>query len=552
MSLRSATLEVWHAHTAKLQVWHSGHNVCRSGVPHLQFGNAAGTKGERIQKWAWQDNRLKQLTKGSAANIIGAVISSGFRYISIYFLVRGLGSMHYGVYVQTIVLFEILRSIGQCGLPQGVSRHIAIYHLEDDRRKIWAVILSSLLITLTASGLIGMLLCLFAETVSVRWFKTGEMTEIITQLWWLIPLNSLFFLIPNFFTGLRQMRYRTYVADLYQSGVWLLMVIIFCFWRPDLLTYFWGRASLFSVGLIFPFFILKKIVPLEIASWSEMTRVSRELFLFSLPLLLTTVINRVLFRVEILFLAYYLDPGQVAVYHVASRLSDIQNVFLLPVNTAFSPHSARLAKEGRFDKLNKDFKRVCQWLLIIALPVSLVFVLFPEELLAMFDPDFASGKWVLVMIILANLFNISTGPAGIMLSMAGYPKIEFFNALLVGVFSLFLNIKLIPLMGLMGAAIAIAAGVVLINSLRIGETFCLWRIFPYTIHTAKIMGIGFLVGVGGYALIGQFTMEPLFKFALGSLSTVALFFVGVFFFVLTKEEREWAVSAKKDLISRVS
>lgn len=102
----------------------------------------------------------------------------------------------------------------------------------------------------------------------------------------------------------------------------------------------------------------------------------------------------------------------------------------------FSPISAELFHLNKIDELNKAFKNVTRWLLIFTLPLFFIFAGFSKELLLMFGKDFSIGGTVLILISIAELINVSTGPVGILLKMSGHQLIDLKISILVLVINL--------------------------------------------------------------------------------------------------------------------
>ena len=181
---------------------------------------------------------------------------------------------------------------------------------------------------------------------------------------------------------------------------------------------------------------------------------------------------------------------------------------------------------------------ICQWLLIISLPVSLVLLLLPGQLLSLFNPVFIQGVSVLQIIVLANLFNISTGSSGVMLIMGGYPKLNFINASVVGVINVILNIILIPRFGIIGAALSTAVSIIGINTLKLIEIYYIWRFFPYTVKIVKIILVSIVSLVVCRIVIDFLDMENFSEIIIGSLSILSLYLFGLYIFCFTRNERK--------------
>lgn len=491
------------------------------------------------------DKSLKQITKGSAINIIGTLFSYGSRFIIVYLLVRGLGSENYGLYVIAITIFGVLAEIAQFGLPQGVIRYLSIFRSQKDWSKAWGVVWYSLGITFLLSCVLSITFYYVADIVSIRWFKSHALETIINQASWIIPLEAMFFLSIHAFTGMNHMKYRTYLTNFYTSFVWFIIVMLFYFLKPGLIFYFWGKGILLIFGLILSIFLLKKyIIPTAKLRLYQTKKIITDLVIFSLPLVFSRIINIMLSRTDIFMIGLFLHPTQVAIYHVAGRLADIQGIMLHPVNTAMAPVSAKLLLNNRITELSLHYQTISRWMLGLAFPLSLVLILFSKELLAFFEPGFSSSNYVLVVILLSNLFNISTGSSGLIITMAGYTKLNLINSSFGGALNVILNFVLIPRIGLMGAALATAVSIVAINLLRIIELYYIFHMSPYTKYTTKIIISSALSYISTYVIISHFQISPVVDIFVGSIIILAFYFTMLILFGLAQEDKDILSKAK--------
>jgi O-antigen/teichoic acid export membrane protein len=97
------------------------------------------------------------------------------------------------------------------------------------------------------------------------------------------------------------------------------------------------------------------------------------------------------------------------------------------------------------------------------------------------------------------------GPAGKLLAMCGKERLEFWNAALIGIMNLGLNISLIQKYSILGAALATGFSLSVLNLVRVIEIWHIYRITPHqrshlliflpiTIMTALVSGIKFVFG----------------------------------------------------------
>ena len=84
----------------------------------------------------------------------------------------------------------------------------------------------------------------------------------------------------------------------------------------------------------------------------------------------------------------------------------------------------------------------------------MIFSIFPEEILAIFGPEFVTAAYCLILLSLGKMFSAISGSVGTLLQMSGN-QIYFQNVLIAAaVLNVVLNYFLIPIYGLIGAAIA--------------------------------------------------------------------------------------------------
>ena len=109
------------------------------------------------------------------------------------------------------------------------------------------------------------------------------------------------------------------------------------------------------------------------------------------------------------------------------------------------------------ERLGELFKVSTKWELYVSLPLFLVMCFAPREVMTVvFGASYESGSLPLVILALAQLIHVGTGPVGLLLIMTGYQN----RWLLISGMMLFvnsaLNWLLVPRLGLPGAAVATA------------------------------------------------------------------------------------------------
>ena len=107
-------------------------------------------------------------------------------------------------------------------------------------------------------------------------------------------------------------------------------------------------------------------------------------------------------------------------------------------------------------------------------PLIIITSLIPEQILGVFGEEFQTAAIPLIILLIGQIFNTVNGPTGIVLQLTGHQKV-FKNIILVSsIINIALNYILIPMYGLVGAAIANSFSLILWNvwcSIKIKTTF---------------------------------------------------------------------------------
>jgi O-antigen/teichoic acid export membrane protein len=115
----------------------------------------------------------------------------------------------------------------------------------------------------------------------------------------------------------------------------------------------------------------------------------------------------------------------------------------------------------------------------LALPISLVFMLFPGHTMRVFGGDFRAGGTALIILAFGQLVNVGTGTTSNLQAMAGYAKLTLLNSVLFLSMSIVFDLILIPPFGLVGAAIANSVSLIVVNVLRVWQIRRNLGLMPY-------------------------------------------------------------------------
>jgi len=201
-----------------------------------------------------------------------------------------------------------------------------------------------------------------------------------------------------------------------------------------------------------------------------------QIFSRSYPMALSAIAYFIMQSVDIIILTIYEGFDSVAYYSIAVKLATVTALALMSVNIVIAPKIAEIYNTNDFNRLNKLIKDAARIIFIISLPVLLILFIFSGPALSLFGEGYVFAKQALWFLLAGQFFSALCGPGAIYLNMTGKQK-KLNNILISGlIVNVVLNLVLIPIYGIEGAATATLISMVFWNSMIVALIYSTDRI----------------------------------------------------------------------------
>ena len=148
------------------------------------------------------------------------------------------------------------------------------------------------------------------------------------------------------------------------------------------------------------------------------------------------------------------------IYAVASRFAMLISFGLKSVNAIMAPLISQLHATGRMPELQRLVSRSARMIFVFTVTACAALFLGGEWALGLFGDEFRAGNDVLRLLLLSQAVNALPGSVGHLLTMTGSQRLAAWIAGSGALANVVLNIVLIPLWGIVGAAVATAVSTV--------------------------------------------------------------------------------------------
>ncbi|WP_435066139.1 oligosaccharide flippase family protein [Halobaculum sp. EA56] len=231
------------------------------------------------------------------------------------------------------------------------------------------------------------------------------------------------------------------------------------------------------------------------------TNTARSLVAFSRYSFISSVIGGAIYSwMDTLVIGYFLTPGAVSIYEAAWRISRGVSLISQSIGTALFPQISEWSLAGELDKIRNATKKSTTAALSVVFPAIVGAALIGRQLLEIgFGSETAVGYIPLIVLLIGKGPEAANGVIGRSLYGLDLPRYTAYAAVFFMLVNVLLNVGLVPLLGLFGAASAtsLAFGVnAIINGyfLRREVGFGLeWPELGFYLLASLCMGVSLLI-----------------------------------------------------------
>ena len=394
--------------------------------------------------------QLRGLFRHSAGYTVGAALSKAFAFILVPILTRSLVQADYGAYVLLSAGAGALAVLYELGISSSLMRFY--YDYDDPReraRYLGSVWLFSILVTLAVS-----LLLTFGGAPILRSLFSGISfwPYVVATIWstWLSTAS----VIPWVLMRVHEQSTRFVVLAVAQSAALLVAVLVYVVaLNMGLLG---AVLALFTESLLF--FVFFTVYALRNASLSVRWHYLPPSLAFGLPVLLLQTGWWVLDASDRFILRSLTTLDVVAVYSVGYAIGRLLIMVSQAINSAWTPFFYATVKEDRPDA-KEIFAYTATYFTLAISAAGIVIVVFTREAVLFFGGrEYLDAVLVTPLVVLGavaqGMFYVPSRGMFLQKRTHLFPFILAAGAAV----NIGLNFALIPVWGMMGAAVATLAG----------------------------------------------------------------------------------------------
>lgn len=377
-------------------------------------------------------------------------------------LARLLGVSDFGIYAYALAWLQVLLVLGVMGLDTLTVRYTAEYRATSD----WAGLRGLIAAPVRWIVAISIGIAVLAALV-IGFLKSTLQPDQARVLWTAcvaIPLVTLTMVKLAALRGLKRILTAEFAEGILRN-VLLGAAVVLLYFTTGAVTAAQAMDAYLGVSVVILTIValwVRAALPKGAISTQPRTDAPRWLRT-ALPLWGIALMAVLLNRVDVLMLGAMIGPEASGIYTAVARLAELAGFGLIAANAFIAPRIAELYRAGKQRELQVLITWSARGIAVFTLFAAAGLALGGKFALGLFGPEFIVAYDALLILVCGQIFNGLCGSVGLILTMTGHErqaaKIMFGSALL----NVALNALLIPLWGMVGAALATATTLIIWN-----------------------------------------------------------------------------------------
>lgn len=383
------------------------------------------------------------------------VVSAAIAFLSQIVQARLMGDFEYGIFVFVWVLVVLFGNLSCLGFHSTIIRFLPQYQARNDIAPIRGLTLTVRLVAMGLASLLaitGLIVLhvagdrieayyvtpLFLGLFALPMIALGDVLDGTARAnsWAVVALSPTYIIRPLLILGLMLAAVGLGQPSVATTAMQAALVATYITTLGQFLSVNWRLKNKFPKGTR----------QIDFLVWF---RVAVPIFFIEGFLFLLT-------NSDVVVVGLYLPPDQVGIYFAAAKTMAMVQFVYFAVKAAAGPRFSALMNADDIKPLAAFAGKMARWCFWPSLCIGLLVLAAGEVLLGLFGPNFKAGYPLMVILFAGVLTKALIGPGEVLLTMAGRQNLCVALYVVALVANIGLNISLIPLYGLTGAAMATA------------------------------------------------------------------------------------------------
>lgn len=403
----------------------------------------------------------RNIGKSASILVVAKMIPIMVSMIVAMILSRVFTLEEYGTYSQIMLIINLTVTIFALGLPNSINYFVAKEE-SNEKKELFTSVYYTLIFLL---GIVGGLSLVISTPLISAYFKN----PIINTVWFvflILPLSKMLLSsIDNFLVVYWRMKKLAKFKIL--NSIFILITALFViFFKLNFVNFFLFLSIVYSVFAVISILKVKEAVGNVKITLDKKT--IKNIFKFSLPIGLATLIGTINIQLDKLFIGRVFDTEKLAIYTNAAKELPVA-IIATSLTAILLPYIVNLLNKKREkEALNLWSKTTLLSYIFMCFFVSFIFVNAKEVITILYSEKYIYGTAVFQIYTLVLVFR--TTYFGIILNSLGKTNYIMYSSIATLVLNVILNYVLYLMLGFIGPAVATLISIFLVAGFQLHVT----------------------------------------------------------------------------------
>lgn len=329
------------------------------------------------------------------------------------------------------------------------------------------------------------LISLFLKEPITRYYSSKS-SLFVNYYYWIIPIgiaNVFFIIFETYLRSLYKNILSVFVSEFLLRFIVTILLLLLYFNFIHFELFFILHALIYFVPTLFLLIYLihlkeinfiKTQTRLKIASKFKKIIISFSLYSYS-----NTLGVLVVMTMDALMIAYFLGLNETGVYTTVIYLTSAIQVPYKALMRISNPLVPDYWKEKKINNLQLLYRKTSCISLILALYFFLLVWSNINEIFSFLPKEYLTGIWVFLFLMIGRIVDMYFGLNGWILATSKKFKYDIIFTLILLILVFSLNVWLIPIYGIVGAAISTGVAMVIYNICRMFFLYYYYQLHPF-------------------------------------------------------------------------
>ncbi|MCK9152377.1 flippase [Methanobacterium alcaliphilum] len=449
-----------------------------------------------------------KLLRGSTIIMISNLIFRMGGYIYRVLMARLLGPDGYGLVGLTLPFQGIFQILSAGGLPPAIAKYVAQHKALGEDQMARQVVFTSLKLMMFLGITFSLFMFFAGPIIANEFFHKPLLAYPLQAVALITPFSVIVGAFRGAFQGLYKMEYivATRAVEQIFMIVFAVVLVSVGFYAAGAVigTGLGFMASAISAVILFKKYLYKylpKPEPENKFNFRQELGLMANLLKFSIPVIITALSEMAIYDVGVFVIGYFMATKFASYYTTADPIARLPLVISLSVATAVLPAASEAFSLKDKALLETYIVQSYRIVILTVFPICVGIALFSYPLLnLLFGSQYVHGANALTILVMGMAFYSLFMTSSSIAQGIGDPRIPMYVLLGGTAINIVLNVLMVPLFGIEGAAGATTISTFIIMMVVMWKTFQITQIKAPYMAFLKITLASIVMGLGIFLL----------------------------------------------------